>query len=304
MKTVQFVVIMLLSISLNGLSQPSADSTFDTSVKQVAYTGTVHPRVLFDEAHHNFHTSTGRYKPFADLLRNDGYILIPNKAKITHDVLLGNDIFVCANAFATEPDSITGRLPLDPAFSDTECHLIKEWVRAGGSLLLIADHEPAGNAVARLSDSFHVQMSKAFTADPLHFNKIILDASWIEFSVAAQNLGHHPITSGRNKSEKINKVLSFTGQSLKGPPGSSPILLLSDKAYDVINIEDPARASIIPAKGRCQGIALSFGKGRVIVWGEAAMLTAQDKNFGMNYPGIDNKQLVLNIAHWLSKLLW
>jgi hypothetical protein len=29
--------------------------------------------VMFDEAHHNFHTSDGRYKPFVDLLLNDGY---------------------------------------------------------------------------------------------------------------------------------------------------------------------------------------------------------------------------------------
>ena len=48
-------------------------------------------------------------------------------------------------------------------------------------------------------------------------------------------------------------------------------------------------------------------QGRLVVLGEAGMLTAQidgrsHKNFGMNVPGIDNKQLALNIMHWLSRL--
>ena len=50
------------------------------------------------------------------------------------------------------------------------------------------------------------------------------------------------------------------------------------------------------------------GGGRVVILGEAAMLSAQvggpnQTKFGMNYPGIDNRQLALNIMHWLSGLL-
>jgi hypothetical protein len=54
---------------------------------------------------------------------------------------------------------------------------------------------------------------------------------------------------------------------------------------------------------------MRFGKGRVIVLGEAAMLSAQiitgpnEIKFGMNRPGSDNRQLALNIMHWLSGLL-
>jgi hypothetical protein len=36
---------------------------------------------------------------------------------------------------------------------------------------------------------------------------------------------------------------------------------------------------------------MPFGKGRVVVFGEAAMLTAQNVNFGMNYT--DERQLTL-----------
>ena len=48
---------------------------------------------------------------------------------------------------------------------------------------------------------------------------------------------------------------------------------------------------------------MPFGNGRVVVFGEAAMLTAQNINFGMNYPGTDDRQLTLNVMHWLTGLL-
>ena len=50
----------------------------------------------------------------------------------------------------------------------------------------------------------------------------------------------------------------------------------------------------VPAGGRAQGVALSFGKRRIVILGEAAMLTAQVAQrgfrFGMNLPGIDNRK--------------
>jgi len=48
---------------------------------------------------------------------------------------------------------------------------------------------------------------------------------------------------------------------------------------------------------------MPFGKGCVVVFGEAAMLTARNKNFGLSYPGTDYRQLVLNVMHWLTGLL-
>jgi hypothetical protein len=215
--------------------------------------------------------------------------------------LAGYDIFVCANAFSSGRDA-AGRLSKELAFTAEECHYLKQWIINGGAIWLIADHEPAGNAVENLSDSLGVNMSKAFTADPKNFDKIVLDASWIRYSQKNENLGNHPIIKGRNDSESVKTVLSFTGQSLLGPESSSPVLLLSDEAYDVLNIEDPLNATTVSAKGRCQALTLELGKGRIAIWGEAAMLTVQHPGDGLNYPGVDNKQLLLNTAHWLSKL--
>ena len=62
----------------------------------------------------------------------------------------------------------------------------------------------------------------------------------------------------------------------------------------------------VSAAGRAQGNALSLEKGRVVVLAEAGMLSAHlagpnKARFGMNRPGTDNRQLALNIMHWLSR---
>jgi hypothetical protein len=54
-------------------------------------------------------------------------------------------------------------------------------------------------------------------------------------------------------------------------------------------VERYCSSPITSAAGRAQALAMPFGKGRVVVFGEAAMLTAQNVNFGMNYPGTDDR---------------
>jgi hypothetical protein len=124
----------------------------------------------------------------------------------------------------------------------------------------------------------------------------------ILFSRENKLLADHPITRGRAANEQIDRVVSFGGQSLKGPEGSADLLKLADTAYD----ELPPDRKKVSAAGRAQGLALGFGIGRVIVLGEAGMLSAQRRGgrccMGMNEPGNDNRQLVLNVMHWLSRL--
>lgn len=80
-------------------------------------------------------------------------------------------------------------------------------------------------------------------------------------------------------------------------------MILPDTAVDTY----PQPKQSVSAAGRAQGLGRIFGKGRVVVLGEAAMLTAQiddeGRIFGMNYPNNDNKQFALNIMHWLSRLI-
>jgi hypothetical protein len=156
-----------------------------------------------------------------------------------------------------------------------------------------------GSAAQCLAKRLGVNMSTGATSDPV--NSSGGDTSLV-FSRENHLLGDHPITRGRDASERVTKVQTFTGTSLKGPEGSTPILKLADSAVDLSFGDGPSA----PAAGRAQGLAFPLGKGRVVVMGEAAELSAQlvgTEKFGMNVPGIDNRQMALNIMHWLSGLL-
>ena len=296
------IIIAAVVTVTRSYSQQVADPNFDTKVAHPAYAKTG-PKVLFDEAHNNFHTASGRYKPFADLITSDGYRVTPNKEKFAAASLKGFDILVISNALGAERMNMPEAA--NPAFTAEECDAIRDWVKGGGNLLLIADHAPMGSANQILADRFGVNMSKMFTVDNQNYDKESNNPGFIIYTRESGRLADHPITRGRNDSERINKIITFTGQSLKGPADSIAFMKLADSAVDATA---GVNSNPMSAAGRSQGLAMSSGKGRVVVLGEAAMLSAQlagpnKMPFGMNRPGIDNKQMALNIMHWLSGLL-
>ena len=281
-------------------AQQAPDPEFNTSVENPAYKKDG-PRVMFDEAHHNFHTTEGRYKPFVDLLMNDGYRVIRNRQPFTKTTLSSYKILVISNALGAEELDDEGAD--NPAFTDEEVQAVHDWVKSGGALLLIADHAPFGGAAATLASRFGVEMSKGYTFDKE--NSVAETPSHLIFSRENKLLASHPINEGRSESERINLLRSFTGQSLTGPKDSVAILKLSDTATDSPGYEAQTSVS---AAGRAQALAFKFGKGRVVVQGEAAMLSAQisgseKRQMGMNVPGNDNRQYALNLMHWLSGIL-
>lgn len=300
------------TLTLEGMApqprQPAGNIEFNARVAQPAYLKQ-HPQVLFDEAHNNADTSAGRYTPFADLITSDGYGLTPNRVKFSKTVLKGYEVLVIVNA--SGPAEHRDASP----FTQEECEAVRDWVSGGGALLLITDHAPFSSVAAELSKRFGVALTIGFTIDRFKYNKEAEDQTELVFTRDDGLIGDHPITRGRNAAERINRIITFTGTSIKGPPGSVPFLKLADTAVDVLppdrkpssSDEAPPDSKEVSAAGRAQGVALEFGKGRVVVLGEAAMLTAQVAlrgfRFGMNVPGIDNRQLALNIMHWLSALL-
>jgi hypothetical protein len=294
------ICLLVWATCLFAHAQQMADPEFNASVEHPAYSRNG-PRVLFDEAHNNFHTTTGRYKPFVDLVVNDGYRVIRNRQSFTSKVLDSFKILLIANALGAEDMDDEGAG--NSAFTEDECQVVHDWVRRGGSLLLIADHAPFGSAAESLAKQFGVEMSKGFTYDEA--NSQPGNPSFIIYSRSNKLLADHPITEGRGGAERINSVMSFLGQALKGPSGSVSLLKLSDTAKD--KADRDAKTSVSVA-GFAQAVAFKFGKGRVVVQGEAAMLSAQIAGpekfkIGMNVPGNDNRQYALNLMHWLSGLL-
>lgn len=288
-----------------GLAQQMRDPDFDPKVEKPSFREK-HPRVLFDEAHHNFHTASGRYKGFADLITNDGCRVTPNKAMFTKESLRGYDVLVIANPQGADTDPKAA----EPAFTDAECETVRDWVHAGGSLLLITDHAPIGAAAENLGKRFGVHMSTAYTVDEKNYEKTG-NPGWLIFSRENKLLGDHSILKGRGADETVRRVTTFMGQSLKGPDGSVAFLRLADSAEDRHPPRGANGEKRVSAAGRAQGLALKAGKGRVVVLGEAAVLSAQlvkmpgkePLRVGMTFPGSDNRQLALNIMHWLAGLL-
>jgi hypothetical protein len=277
---------------LSGHNQV-ADDSYDVSVSKPTNT-TAHPIVCIDAAHHNFATAGGRYKPFAKLLENDGYRIANTNFRFIAAKLARCNVLVIANALGA-------RFPVlpsasKPAFTSAENDAVRTWVMGGGSLLLVADHKPVGLANAALAQTLGVDMSGGYTEDDAHSDWSSGSPAWLIFArdTGAKMLDH-PVTQG------LRRVETFKGQSLKGPPGSVGFLELAPGATDRM-----PSGEIRPAGGRSQGVAFELGRGRVVVLGEAAMLTAQvtkrgTRKFGMNWPNNDDRQLALNIVHWLSR---
>ena len=165
----RFATAFLVALSVSmGFAQQIADPNFDAKVAKPAYTKNG-PKVLFDEAHNNFHTASGRYKPFADLITNDGYQVTPNTQKFSAQTLKGFDLLVISNALGAprmnQPEAG------NPAFTEAECDAVRDWVKGGGALLLIADHAPMGAANQILAQRFGVDMRSAFTSDSVNYDK-------------------------------------------------------------------------------------------------------------------------------------
>jgi hypothetical protein len=284
----------------------TSDSTFDAIVATPAFRGNG-PRLLFDDAHHNFHRSDGRYAPFVTLMRNDGFVVTSNAGAFDASSLSGHNVLVIANA---EGETTGG-----PAFTAAEIEAVAAWVAGGGALLLIADHSPFGRAANALSERFGVSMLDAHLKDETHKDPTLPSPFFIVFSRENGLLADHPITRGMTETDRIERVVTFGGQALRATGAVQPLLRLSPDARIV---RDRAQPSVGEPAGpdAVHAVAIEHGRGRVVIAGEAAALTAQvitgdtakaagvtELRVGMSRSDLDNKQVALNIARWLVRRL-
>lgn len=307
-----YTVAVALSIALLAGSHLQAQTTndpdFDTSLTCPAYAAGVGPRLRIDEAHRNLHTAEGRYASFAQVAKNDGYRVEAWTKAFTGE-LPEKAILVIANAQGEEK-------PTNPAFQPEEIQTLRKWVEGGGSLFLIADHAPFGTAAQTLAEAFGIRMIDGHVRDSQHQAKGLPGPFFLEFTQASGLLGDHAILRGRSSSEQIRRVVTFGGQALSAAPPAVVLLRLGGKAESVSNPND-AKSTVQPVGGLAQAVAVEIGKGRVVVAGEAGLFGAQvisgeaarragldeDLRFGMNHPGTDDRQFLLNALHWLSGLL-
>ncbi len=290
-------------------AQQVPDTLFDTRIASPMWRAGAGPRLVLDEAHHEFHTLAERYRPFGALAAADGFRVSPGRAPLTRESLAAADVFVIANACGE--DDLGGPNATRDAFTAEEGLALRAWVEAGGGLLLIADHAPFGAATASLARALDVDLRNGYTFDPLRGEEG--SQSLVRYSAGAGLDTSHAIVRGRAGDPPVRVVKTFTGESVTGPAGTVFLCALSDSAYDVSMAITEAgrlkpaemRARSRSAAGRAQLIAFELGKGRVVVSGEAAMFTAQiagrRHKMGMNEPGNDDRQFVTNVLRWLGE---
>jgi hypothetical protein len=233
-------------------------------------------------------------------MHHDGYDVETIRGAITADSLRNVDVLAIVSALGNNDRNDA------PAFTASECDAIESWVRNGGSLLLVADHYPFGDAVNPLARRFGVELHGGMNIDEVNSVHTWGDESQLIFTRQNALLAEHPITRG------VNEVVTFTGTAIRG---GTPLLLLGDTAMN-----RPARSNVVhkggdtrvaveylapqPARGWSQAAVVERGRGRVAILAEAAMLSAQrtgKRAIGMNLSGTGNKQFALNLMHWLTR---
>ncbi len=287
-------------------AQQVADSAFAPDVGPPAFAPGRGPRVAIDGAHHDFHTADGRYLSFARLLRADGYVVRGSDVPLDAHALEGLDVLVVANAL-NERNALADdwTLPTPSAFTPAEIEAVRAWVSGGGALLLIADHMPFGGAAHDLAAVFGFELRNGFAFDggapgggPLVFRR------------SDGSLAPHPVTDGARAGGRIDSVATFTGEALRPPRGATSLLTFRPGMFSVepdtawTFHDDTPRVDV---GGWSQGAVAEVGRGRVAVFGEAAMFSAQLAGaqrapMGMNAPiAAQNPRFLLNLMRWLRR---
>ena len=126
---------------------------------------------------------------------------------------------------------------------------------------------------------------------------------------SAGHLADHPLTNGRNVNERVDSVRVFTGSAFQVSGPHEPMMIFGENTVSRLPKEPwkfDSNTPSIPIEGWLQGAVLHVGEGRIAVFGEAAMFSAQIAAdfslMGMN-AAPENLPFLLNVMHWLSGLL-
>jgi len=290
-KTFLAVLITLLH-GVFLFAQQIPDSAYHPKISEIHFKN-CKSRIFIDEAHHNFHTGDDRYGPFASLLRRHGCDITSSTNGFSAEHLKNMDVLIIANALHAS-NNVNWNQPNPSAFTKEEIENVKKWIYEGGRLFLIADHMPFSGAASELAASFGFTFYNGFLIDTL--NKINGDL----FCLADNSLVRSKLT------ESVDSIYSFTGQAFDIPSSATAVLtcderfvlMMPDRAW-----EFTSSTKIISPKGKCQLATLTYGKGKIVVSGEAAMFTAQlsnGKKVGMNSNHAkNNAKFLLRLIEWL-----
>lgn len=306
-------ILLIIGSPAYGQIVQKGDVAWKANVQEPAFLIGSGPRIRIDAGHGNWHTESGRFKAFSLLASSDGFQVSSHDGLITEEALALTDILVIANAAGRKLDLEATQFqwvnPIEAAFNRQETALLRKWVEDGGSLLLIADHAPFAGAMDSLAAAFDLVFLNGYAMNVVNNNSVLRIGS------VNGSIPDHPIFEGRNAGEKVTSLMAFGGQAFRATRSVDPLLVIPEQWQVALPTNSEAKledVALVPARGLLQGAAFQIGSGRVAVFGEAAMFTAQTVKrgdgstlkVGMNNPEAgQNQQFTLNVLHWLADLL-
>ena len=263
-------------------------------------------QMLIDGGHYNGHGINGTYAILAGTLRKNGFKVSGFEGKFEEASLKNTDILLISNPQPDRFDSLVQRskranqefrwadAATQSAYTISEISVIENWVKNGGSLFLILDHAPFGKTGGTLAAAFGVECRNVGTYDSLSRDlsqPYTPSLKTIIFTRRNGLIGKHPILYG------VDSVTTYTGESLMGPAKSELLLILPSTATDLDWIPETREFRNRPSLGRSQGVAFGYGRGRVVVFGEAAMINSES----ISHNNRGNWKFILNTIRWLAR---
>lgn len=240
------------------------------------------PRVAIDLGHFNDSPADARFRALSDLLTWDGYRVTHSRQSLVPEYLTDIHVLVVGNAMPYPPGfgrvakavGLAGRT----VFGTGEVAAVRDWVRAGGSLLLEADVPESGQAAAPLGAALGL---------------VFHDCPAPVFLPATKPGDHAILSGGSEHNEQIWSAAVLASGWIAPRAGAG-------QAVPLLNAP-AALAGLCPA-GKPLAVALEFGRGRVV-----ALSVQLERNEDLiRLTGVDprsagNRQFVLNVMHWLSR---
>ena len=305
-----------LVLSLASASAQQVPGQGASPVVPPAFQAGKGPVIGIDEAHRNTHTSsTPSFRGLVELLQRDGYQVRPFTEPLDAQSLPRVNVLILSGP--------GGWLGGDASLREQEVAELVQWVKDGGSLLLILGHMPAPRHAERLitaleisrwHDGYAMVEVQDSLVGPINFWRADFlppghptlgptgPRGGMGYQGADAVLAPHPITEGRAPAERVRRVATFVGSAFQLPSGAEGLLTLPTRTMSLTPPETPGvlptftpltpRTSV---GGWLQGAVMKVGRGRVALFGDTALFSGG--------PAADNRSFVLNVMHWLSGLL-
>ncbi len=241
-------------------------------------------KILFDTAHNEMLTpKDDDFSEFTNLIKTLGFTIVEQTYDtINKDLLKAIDVLVIGN-------------PISSYFSKIEINIIVDFIREGGSLLVISEYGSDFLQKTNLNDLLGTNFG-------IFFEKNILKGNFDENQncssiLSIQNFENNKMTN-QLREIIIGGTCSFLINKLANPLLSLKGNNFWTEEYDA-NTESWIREKTVYSQNNLIIAAYrEYGRGKIFALGDIDIFT-NDINIGINTK--DNRKFITNIFNWLAE---